>query len=232
MSREQLRPLDILKLIKEINHLTPLIKVDIKEASDKEKEEDLKSFLFENLLIRTIAHYSVGDNKETVKTSLLETIPAFEEGFKWKGFKISYGGYDTMIWMVSLGVLCNIDLVDFKRITAIIKRDGAKDKLLDFIIHSKQADWPIQSDSYIQKYPYKSLNPDSLSNASQIKRYLDKDWYQGHSDAYWHGIHKNTKVNNFFGYWSWEAAAIAKIKAIDDSELKDQLYYPYDAVNW
>ncbi len=32
--------------------------------------------------------------------------------------------------------------------------------------------------------------------------------------------------------WAWETAAIVKLKGIDDSILKDQLYYPYDAAHW
>ncbi len=60
----------------------------------------------------------------------METIDAFEDGFEFKGFGISYGAMDTMSWIVSLAILCEIDIADFKRITAIIKRDNAKDNLL------------------------------------------------------------------------------------------------------
>jgi hypothetical protein len=191
--------------------------------------EDVKQAILISTLFITISKYSQGENNQSVKDALLEAISAFEEGYK---FENAYMDYDPMIWMVSLGVLCNIELNDFKRITTIIKRDRAKDKLLDFIIHSKQTDWAIESYSYIQPSPYKYLNPGSLNSASEIKTYLTKNWYKGHSDSSWYDSHKNTKVNVYFGYWAWEAAAIAKIKGIDDSELKDQLYYPYDAVHW
>jgi len=200
------------------------------KIADKSRHPSLKRMVLSNNLEKTIAHYSVGDSKEVVCSSLLKTIDAFEEGFKWKGFKYSYGGYDTMIWLVSLGVLCNIATEDFKRITAILQRDGANDTLLSTIITYKQPDWQVSNAPVIQQHPYAKAT--GIENAQDIKNYLNKVWYQGHSDAYWHGLHKNTRVNNYFGYWSWESAALAKIKNIDDSTLKTQKYYPYDAVHW
>ena len=197
---------------------------------DKSRIPDVKGAIYTNHLEKTIAHYSIGDDKETVKKALLEAIPAFVDGFKWQGFKYSYGGYDTMIWMVSLAILCDIDIEDFKRITHIIARDQGDDKLLNLLISHKQPDWNGRNQLYIQKYPYSFS--DGISDATGIKKYLDKHWYQGHSDSYWHDLHKNTEVNNYFGYWAWEVAAIAKIKGIDDSSLKTQKYYPYDAVHW
>lgn len=32
--------------------------------------------------------------------------------------------------------------------------------------------------------------------------------------------------------WAWETVAIVKLKGIDDSSLREQKYYPYDAVHW
>ena len=135
-----------------------------------------------------------------------------------------------MIWMISLGILCDIDLEDFKHITAVLARDGANDRLLSELIRYKQPDWAQSDAPVIQKHPYAQAV--HLYTAQDIKRYLDKEWYQGHSDAYWHDLHKNKKVNNYFGYWAWEAGALAKVRGIDDSSLKNQKYYPYDAVHW
>ncbi|MDD7379168.1 MAG: DUF1911 domain-containing protein [Lachnospiraceae bacterium] len=36
----------------------------------------------------------------------------------------------------------------------------------------------------------------------------------------------------YYGYWSFEAGAIAKILNLDDSSLKDVPYYPYDLVHY
>ena len=220
----------ILEVLDKIPKSIPTIKQEIATISDIEIKNRIKRFLLSLMIEKTIAHYSVGDDKETVKASLLETITAFEDGFEWKGFRYSYGGYDTMIWLISLGILCDIALEDFRRITAILKRDGANDKLLSKLIRYKDPDWQQSNKPVIQEHPYASAV--NIKTAADIKYYLNKKWYQGHSDAYWHGLHKNKRVNNYFGYWSWESGVLAKIENIDDSSLQNQKYYPYDAVHW
>ncbi len=228
--RDIFAPIMIEDKLNRLTNFLPKARKTIFELTDKEKITRSKRFLLTVLIQKTIAHYSVGDSKEVVCNSLLQTIDAFEQGFKWKGFKYSYGGYDTMIWLLSLGVLCDIFTEDFKRITDILQRDGANDTLLSTIITYKQPGWQASNAPVIQQHPYAKAT--GLENAQDIKNYLDKVWYQGHSDSYWHGLHKNTRVNNYFGYWSWESAALAKIKNIEDSSLKNQKYYPYDAVHW
>ncbi len=228
--RDIFKPDGLRACIKEITEEIPEYKKDIKQENRNNIKQGLKRMLLAIHIQKTIAHYSVGDDKETVKASLLETITAFEDGFEWKGFRYSYGGYDTMIWLISLGILCDIALADFKRITTILKRDGANDKLLSKLIRYKDPGWQNSNKPVIQEHPYAwAVN---IKTAADIKYYLNKKWYQGHSDAYWHGLHKNTRVNNYFGYWSWESGALAKIENIDDSSLQNQKYYPYDAVHW
>ncbi|UPQ78117.1 PoNi-like cognate immunity protein [Flavobacterium azooxidireducens] len=192
-----------------------------------ERYNDLKGSILIASLEITKAHYSNGADKEVVKQAVLECIPAFEDSFQ---FVSGFGQYDEMIWLVSMAILCDVSLEDFQRITAILNRDGVNDQLLSFIIKSKEIAWEESNSKVIQEHPYAKAT--NLNSSQDIKNYLDKVWYQGHSDAAWHDTHKNTKVNCYSGYWAWEAAAIAKIKGIEDSSLKNQKYYPYDAVHW
>lgn len=192
-----------------------------------ERYNDLKSAIFESYLDIAQAHYSNGADKEVVKQAVLDSISAFEDSFQ---FVSGFGQYDEMIWLVSMAILCDVSLEDFQRITAILNRDGVNDQLLSFIIKSKEITWEESNSKVIQEHPYAKAT--NLNSSQDIKNYLDKVWYQGHSDAAWHDTHKNTKVNCYSGYWAWEAAAIAKIKGIEDSSLKNQKYYPYDAVHW
>ena len=224
--RDIFRPDGLRKNINDISISIKDLNIRLKRTKPDRKPA-LKRALLSDLLERTIAHYSVGDDKETVKASLLETITAFEDGFE---FDDGYGDYDTMVWLISLGILCDIALEDFRRITAILKRDGANDKLLSKLIRYKDPAWQQSNKPVIQEHPYASSV--NIKTAADIKYYLNKKWYQGHSDAYWHGLHKNNRVNNYFGYWSWESGALAKIENIDDSSLQNQKYYPYDAVHW
>lgn len=41
-----------------------------------------------------------------------------------------------------------------------------------------------------------------------------------------------SKQNIYYGYWSFEAGAIAKILNIDDDSIKNISYYPYDLVHY
>ena len=195
----------------------------------------IKRAILMNHFYKTIALYSSEAPKEQVKSSLLETITAFEEGFKWEGFENSYAMYDQIIWVLSLAILCEIETTDFKRIVVILKRDNARDRLIKKLVNYRLPNEIDYSTNYLQREPYAKLDfliteVDKSSNF--IKKYLDNVWYQEHDDAPWHDSHKNTKVNTFFGYWAWETAALVKILNINDENLKEQKYYPYRAVHW
>lgn len=181
------------------------------------------------------AYYSDGKSKEVVKEYLLQSIKAFEKHFKWE---VGVEEYESMLNPISLAILADIDLEDFKRITKIIERDRVNDKLLDYLIKYKQPDWQGNSSNFIQKEPYeaisKAIDESNADNGiKMLQSYLSpKVWYAGHSDAAWHDSHKNKNVNCYAGYWSWEAAALVKAKGWDDEKLKNTDYYPYDAVHW
>jgi len=223
--------------INEINQVIPLLEGDLVDNTiDEETREDLADMLFSYILKRTIALYSSKADKEAVTQSLLKAIEAFENGFKWEGFEKSYGMYDQIIWILSLAILCEINDDDLQRIVAIIQRDNAKDRLIKTLVNYRLPNEIDESSTnYIQKSPYAALDLlviGSRKDTGFIKNYLDKKWYQGHTDTPWHDSHKNTKVNTFFGYWSWETAALIKIYNINDHSLKNQQYYPYRAVHW
>ncbi|WP_081779669.1 PoNe immunity protein domain-containing protein [Pseudobutyrivibrio sp. MD2005] len=59
-----------------------------------------------------------------------------------------------------------------------------------------------------------------------LNEYLEKKWYKSNRQQYWYDSHKSAN-NTYFGYWSFESAAVMKILGEDDSLLKDQKYYPY-----
>lgn len=63
-----------------------------------------------------------------------------------------------------------------------------------------------------------------------LKDYLQEKWYEIHRDCAWYDSHKLGK-STYYGYWSFEAGAIAKILNLNDSSLKNVPYYPYDLVH-
>jgi hypothetical protein len=203
-----------------------------------ERHSELKEVMVYSGIMSSVGLYSLGMDKENVHTSVLESISVFEEGFKWEGFTNGYMQYDQMCWLISMAILADVGDEDFQRITAIIKRDRVRDRLLNFLIKFKQPDWSDAGGDFIQKSPYEKLKraideTSADAGIKEIQNYLKRDvWYKGHEDAAWHDSHLNTKVNTYVGYWSWEAAALVKAKGWDDEKLKDNEYYPYDAVHW
>ena len=139
-------------------------------------------------------------------TSVLETIAEFEDGFKFHPAEM-----DTFIWLVSMSILCEVELEDFKRITKVLERDKVQDKLLDFLVKYKQTDWASDSQNFIQTTHYAKLRrtideTDSENGVRQLLDYLKNKWYKGHDkmEETWIDSHKNTKVNTYFGYLAWE----------------------------
>jgi hypothetical protein len=225
--RDKIKSNGLRSCIEEIVSEIPEYKNDINTEKRIEIKNGLKRMLFTMMLEKTIAHYSVGDDKKTVTAALLETIPAFEDSYEYKEIG-QY--YEFALWLISLGVLCNIEQSQFEKITSILQREGVNDKLVSTIVQQKQASWPSSNANTLWEKPYNSIL--TANSISDVKTYLDKYWYQENTESYWHNMHKNTKVNNYFGYWSWEAAALVKAKGWNDSALKNQKYYPYDAVHW
>ena len=67
----------------------------------------------------------------------------------------------------------------------------------------------------------------------ELTAYL-KDWYHkmvGMSDLEYQS-HLDPEQNGYCGYWAFEAAAIAYLDDLDDTELRKSPYYPTDMVDW
>ena len=67
----------------------------------------------------------------------------------------------------------------------------------------------------------------------ELNAYL-KDWYRkmvGMSDLEYQS-HLDSEQNGYCGYWAFEAAAIAYLDNLDDTELRKSPYYPKDMVDW
>jgi hypothetical protein len=216
----------------------------------KERINVVKQEIAKDYIYLLSAKYSVG-------YSLEDLLPDWKEGVKliyesWDGFwKLKQGSppveydqyilsaYDEMLWMLSLGYLLNVSEEDFKRLVEVIDRDKVKDKLFEFIIMAKIKDrQPIQEESYRDFFAIpeifsklrEAMQESDKGKASKlIHDFLKKDWYKNHKDAGWYNSHKS-KHDTYFGYWSFESAAVVKIKGLDDTSFRDNQYYPKDLV--
>ena len=61
-------------------------------------------------------------------------------------------------------------------------------------------------------------------------------WYEGNRkignlliDTH---LNQDPEYGGYIGYWSFESAAVAYLKDLDDTSLRQYLYYPKDIVDW
>jgi len=208
---------------------------------------NIKRTLSKSFLYNCSAKYSIGVEIIDLKNDILKAIELSNES--WDGFwklkdkngneyeQYILSAYDEMLWMLSLGYLLDIPNEIFKKLVEVIDRDKVKDNLFEFIIAAKINErQPIKEESYRDYFGIPEAfikireaikETDKTKAEKLVKEFITKDWYKNHKDAGWHNSHKS-KHNVYFGYWSFETAAVVKIMCLDDNSFKDCQYYPKD----
>ena len=201
-------------------------------------------------LTKTKLKYTFGESIEEVKKEFENVINyAYENWVGLWTLKISeekilkqytLSGYDEMIAMLSLAYLLEVPENDFRKLVNLVDQDGIKDFLLEFIIRAKIKDrQPILEESY-QKYfgvpkVFERLRQvitekDKPTAEKQVKEFITKEWYKNHRGQGWYNCHKSVH-DVYYGYWSFETAAVVKIMNLDDSSFLNCQYYPKDLVH-
>ena len=74
--------------------------------------------------------------------------------------------------------------------------------------------------------------PTSALKANDIEHYLN-NWFTKTIDLVWHNYIKSVNNSKFyFGYWSFESAAITLTLGIDDARFKENPFYPTDLADF
>lgn len=221
-----------------IDKKTGFIKEDYKEYQENNIvwDNDRVRVQFEDLIRY---NYQVLISKYSLGLPVGDIVADYRQGvsFMEKGWK-SESGYVEMLWYLSMGIMLEIEQEVFDKLIDCVKKDNPQDFLTDFLINAKSDTYGKQNSKLLWNTPYKALlevidlaNQDKGKATIRLQKYLEKEWYRGHSDAGWYNDHKS-KWGIHFGYWSFESGALVKILGLDDSILKDQQYYPYDMVHW
>lgn len=169
-----------------------------------------------------------------------QTVPA--KGSRGKRFVPEFylGIYEDILILISLGILIDIKSEYIEKLASVIDGYKAKDKLLEFLLASRIKRKLIKKESYkenfnIQKMfaiPRKVIETKDKKEAESLMfKYVTKEWYKKHN---YDGYFEEYKSSKFYfqGYWTFESAAIVKIKSLDDSSFKDWKYYPYDLAHY
>lgn len=148
-------------------------------------------------------------------------------------------GFFQFLDFLSLGYLINIPNKYFNKLVNFIDKDNVKDYLYEFIIKAKIPNRPVLlQDNFKEfswyKYPIDKLRDIIKMESKEVaqkhlKDFLDKHWYKSLEGLKGHNDH-NKENGNYEGYWCFVAAAIVKIKGLDDSSFRDNKYYPKDLI--
>lgn len=189
-----------------------------------ERVEVVKSKLLDLKLGIITARYSRGDELSLLEKEYLGLIDEWEE--VWEP---NY--YNKNLKMISLGVLFEADNVFSKEIKNKLMISNVNDWLLNFLLDFRECEQMKQSKELLFPNVFSNLQRAVLEEdtVKLLKKYLCDDWYNEDCGCY--DAHKS-KQNIYYGYWSFEAGAIAKILNLDDGSLKDVPYYPYDLVHY
>lgn len=191
-----------------------------------------------NRMSRLNIMYSIGKEIKELQDIYIQSFDSFMLGFDTQD-----PTYADVLKRISLGVLLGIPKELFCQLIDYVKRmdeqansaNWKPDALLWFMLNSRvEEEKRIYTENLFFPKTYIGLyNVTKTKNKEEGKRvlieYLGK-WYNLNKDAPWYNTH--LRDNGYSGYWAWEIAAVAKIMQIDDSNLKDNPYYPYDVVHW
>lgn len=174
--------------------------------------------------------YSMGRPMEVLRDFYPEIIEAMKKG--WSG---KYR-YIDLLWVLSIGIMLDVSKDYIIELEKLVEKEKLNDYLIDFLFSYKDENWEGNTTEFIFVDPYKSIYrvvnaKNKEESVKELKEYLEGKWYKGHSDTGWYDSHEN-KNDIYNGYWSYESGAIVKILKLDDSSLKNTLYYPYDMVHY
>lgn len=170
-----------------------------------------------------IAKYSRGDSINDIKNEFEELIDMVCE-------KGDVSIYEDNLCLASLAYLLGVNSDKMMRLRSKLMESETYDYLIDFVFLGFESDIDINKISFQREYKKLTKYIDDRTKETFLK-YL-RGWYRSHLHSSWYDSHKNEKFKLYFGYWCFEAGAIAKRLQLDDNDLQNEQYYPYDMVHF
>lgn len=190
------------------------------------QEESVYDAIFNAEMEIWIACYSRGDDLDALVKPYIELVKSAV--VRWTA-----DDYEKMMWLMSIGIMLEVDKEIFDMLIRLVKRHDVKDYLLQSFINyyeGQQGDSIIYPIKFERRLVKNILLSDKETATKNLAKHI-KNWYAMNHTAYWYNLH-NSEEQIYFGYWSFECGAVVKIRGLDDSALKDTQYYPYDLVHF
>lgn len=194
--------------------------------------------------IKELYPYLLHWTEEYAETSHLYNLSPDAGGrYVWH---ISLGTEDY--WNIALRLICFGLLTGYAdqmyRIMPIIDYVEAtpegqeKDGLIERLVAPFVANRGTPPDETRRHLPYRNLikvfNAAPEQRPALMLQYLES-WYEASRREPYHDQHPQTDIDEgylYYGYWSWEAAAVTWLLAIDDALYRDHEFYPKDLVDF
>ncbi|SFU30820.1 PoNe immunity protein domain-containing protein [Butyrivibrio sp. INlla21] len=145
-------------------------------------------------------------------------------------------GYIVFLRFFSLGIMLELGKEKLKPLVDKLDKDEIDDILLSYLAEGYGLKRSFRSTKFYRESPYENAASicevavtDKAKAKEMLKDYM-KNYLKAHSDMGWPKAANDWA--DYRGLWSYEAAAISKLFGIDDSELKDDMNYPYDLAHY
>ncbi|QKY08337.1 PoNe immunity protein domain-containing protein [Janthinobacterium lividum] len=150
-----------------------------------------------------------------------------EQGFPH--FALPGDAYEQVNRMVCLGILLGwgsllpklAPVIDFNN----HEKDGLLERLLACFVAGRDSAWPACTRHLPYINTLKIFAAEKDARPALMQDYL-RQWYDASRREPYYDSHQ--RDTSFWGYWSWEAAAITCVLGIDDSSYRDAPFYPAD----
>ena len=129
----------------------------------------------------------------------------------------------TIVDIVSLGVMLSENKADYYEMLkeAVANCEVSSDGMVVFMMnYLDNATEPVTK----SRLNYFNSIMDDEDKTAALRK-AQKSWYSKHRGAHWYDSHKSAH-SVFYGYWSFDIAAMAKIYGISDDEFKGMAFYP------
>lgn len=157
--------------------------------------------------------------------------------------QLIFDEHDKIIVLFSLSCLLNICRDIRHSILSLLLENDININLINYLSQSPDATINLNESYYYfedTKRIYETLNNVICSSEyrfesnyyreSLLYKYIKYEWYARRSEnELYHELHM---TNNYFGYWSFESAAVTCIMNLDDSTYRQLQYYPKDLVDY
>ena len=217
-----------------------------------ERVQTVKLDMALKYLHKSIAGYSMGLAASSIKPDYFEALKLIHQYWPggWKicdeyGQELNQYGlgiYGELLRLISLGILIDIPSNEISKIAEVLELDGVRDLIYSYLLSSRLRDTEFSAEESYQKYFYipqvyqklrqAILESSKFDSQKLINNFIRDDWYQKHSELNEGPFESHKSPHDiYYGYWCFEAAAVVKIKGLDDSSFRDHPYYPADLVH-